>query len=122
MKNKSESCIPVLKAISKEELEKEFNKVLLETLDEVLDMLGTSVKEALYFHLEKTFAIKKEIICENPDKLSDGLEGIFGQGAKVIEKNGLGICLHQNWVQAKCEMAKAFLCGEHTNIEKELFI
>jgi hypothetical protein len=41
------------------ELEREFNKILLEAIDKALGMLGASIKEALYFHLETTFAVKK---------------------------------------------------------------
>jgi hypothetical protein len=67
------------------ELEREFNKILLEAIDKALGMLGASIKEALYFHLETTFAVKKEIICKDPEKFSDGLEKIFGLGAKFLE-------------------------------------
>lgn len=76
----------VLKTISEKELNKEFGKILLEAVDEAFDTLGASIKEALYFHLETTFAIKKETIPENPAKLSDSLERIFGLGAKFVEK------------------------------------
>jgi hypothetical protein len=115
MKAKNKSSITVLKTSSEDELEGEFNKILMEAVDEALGALGASIKEALYFHLETTFAIKKETICENPAKLSDGLERIFGLGAKFIEKMIIdAVCtktkctLPQNW--QKCKFAE--------NIEK----
>lgn len=85
MKTKTPSYRVVSRTRDKGELEREFDKILLESVDEALGTLGTSIKEALYFHLETIFAIKKEMICKDPKKFSDGLEKIFGLGAKFLE-------------------------------------
>jgi len=68
------------------DLEEKFNKILLEVIDTSLGTLGESVREALYFHLETKFSISKETLCKDPSTLSNGLERIFGWGAKFIEK------------------------------------
>jgi len=66
---------------------KGFRKSLLEAVDEGLSMLGESGKKAVYFHLEKSFGIKKrEIPCKIED-FADAIEAIFGLGAKIIEIN-----------------------------------
>lgn len=66
--------------------EMNFNNVLVEAVDEALNTLGASIKDALYYHLEKTFSVKKDTIYQNPAKFADGLERIFGLGSKFIEK------------------------------------
>lgn len=69
-----------------DELEKKFNNILLKAVDEAFETFGASVKKALYFHLERAFSVERETICKNPSEFSDGLERIFGLGAKIIEK------------------------------------
>ncbi|MEM1539197.1 MAG: hypothetical protein QXW82_06050 [Candidatus Bathyarchaeia archaeon] len=83
MKAKAHNAVPG--TCSRDELEKNFNEILLKALDEALSALGTSIKDALFFHLETAFGIKKETICHDPKRLSDGLEKIFGLGAKFLE-------------------------------------
>lgn len=64
---------------------KTFEKVFLEALDEGLSCLGESGKQAVYFRLEKRFAISK---CEIPFRVEDfvdALEKIFGPGARLLE-------------------------------------
>jgi len=62
-----------------------FEKIFLEALDEGLSCLGESSKQAIYFHLEKRFGIKKVEIPFRVDDFADALEKIFGPGAKLIE-------------------------------------
>jgi hypothetical protein len=67
------------------EKDRDFNKVLLEALDDALISLGESVKHSIYFHLEEKFELHKS---EIPNRLKDfkkGLEKIFGVGAYFIE-------------------------------------
>lgn len=62
----------------------EFNKLLLDSIDEALTLLGKDAKNAVYFYLEVHNLTKKEI----PDKInefSSTLEKLVGVGAQLIE-------------------------------------
>jgi hypothetical protein len=63
-----------------------FRKVLLSAVDESLSSLGDSSKQAIFYHLETSFNIKRENIPSNLTEFSKALEGIFGPGAPYIEK------------------------------------
>jgi hypothetical protein len=63
-----------------------FTKTLLSAVDESLSSLGNSSKQALLFHLESSFRLKKENIPMNLTEFSKALEGIFGPGATHLEK------------------------------------
>jgi hypothetical protein len=54
-------------------------------VDSCLQVFGESVKEAIYFYVEKDFQIRRSDIPENPEVFSKALASIFGEGAKVIE-------------------------------------
>jgi hypothetical protein len=63
----------------------EFQKILVEAVDESLSSLGESPKQSILFHLENTFKIKKQ---EIPDKIASfdvALQKIFGPGANFLE-------------------------------------
>ena len=64
---------------------KDFDKLLLEAVDEGLSSLGKSPKQAIYFHLEKRFNVKKEGIPFKIEAFADGIEKIFGLGANFLE-------------------------------------
>lgn len=49
-------------------------------------MLGDSSKQAILFHLETSFQLKKENIPNNLTEFKKALEGIFGPGAAYLEK------------------------------------
>lgn len=59
---------------------------MLEAVDEGLLILGESGRQAIYFHLQNLYSLKKEDIPNNLKVFADGLRKIFGQGAEVIEK------------------------------------
>lgn len=63
-----------------------FSKVLLAAVEESLSSLGDSPKQAILFHLESSFKIKKEHIPENITEFTKALEKIFGPGAAYLEK------------------------------------
>ncbi len=65
--------------------EKDFEKILLESVDDALASLGESARQAIYFHLEKKFKVEKREIPRHLDNFEKGLEKIFGPGAKFIE-------------------------------------
>ena len=62
-----------------------FEKALLESIDEAFSLLGESPKEAVYYHLEKTFNIKRQDIPQRIDEFADAIERIFGNGAVILE-------------------------------------
>ncbi|NWG10253.1 hypothetical protein HXY33_00640 [Candidatus Bathyarchaeota archaeon] len=63
-----------------------FSKLLLDAVEESLSSLGDSPKQAILFHLESSFNIKKEHIPENITEFTKALEKIFGPGANYLEK------------------------------------
>lgn len=64
----------------------EFSKILLSAVDESLSTLGDSPKQAILFHLETSFNIKKEAIPTNITDFAKALEEIFGPGASYLER------------------------------------
>ncbi len=63
----------------------DFRKLLAEAVEESLSSLGESPKQAILFHLENTFKIKKQ---EIPDKLhlfDQAIRKLFGPGADFLE-------------------------------------
>jgi hypothetical protein len=65
--------------------ETEFDRLLLEAVDEALSSIGESSKQAIYFHLEKGFNIKKLEIPKKTWEFSVAIEKIFGLGANFLE-------------------------------------
>ena len=64
----------------------DFSKLFLAAVDESLSSLGDSSKQAIFFHLESSFKIKRESIPSNLTEFSKALEGIFGPGASYLER------------------------------------
>jgi hypothetical protein len=66
---------------------KDTDRLLLESLDEVLDdLLGKQVRQAFYDHLERNYYIGREDV---PKRLGDFLlilERTFGKSGKTIER------------------------------------
>ncbi len=62
------------------------NDIILAAVEDGLSSLGDSPKQAIIFHLETSFHIKKECIPENLTEFTKALEGIFGPGASYLEK------------------------------------
>ena len=66
---------------------KDIDLLLLESLDQVLDdLLGKTVREAFYDHLERKYYIGREDV---PKRLGDFLlilERTFGKSGKTIER------------------------------------
>ncbi len=70
---------------SVDEKSKDFDKLLLGSIDEALLSLGESIQQSIYFHLEKTFHLKRDDIPSKLERFQEGLEKIFGLGARFIE-------------------------------------
>jgi len=64
---------------------KDFDKLLLEAVDEGLSSVGESSKQAIYFHLEKSFSIKREEIPCKIEVFEHSIKRIFGLGADFLE-------------------------------------
>jgi len=63
----------------------DFDRLLIEAVEEGLSSLGESSKQAIYFHLEKSFNIKKEKIPSKIETFAMAFERIFGSGASYLE-------------------------------------
>lgn len=64
---------------------RDFEKLLLDAVDEGLSSLGESSKQAIYFHLKKSFNIKKKEIPYKTETFAEAIEKIFGLGANFLE-------------------------------------
>lgn len=62
-----------------------FDKLLLEAVDEGLSSLGESSKQAIYFHLAKSFNVKRNAIPFEIVAFAEAIEKIFGLGANFLE-------------------------------------
>jgi hypothetical protein len=65
---------------------KDFQKTFLEAVEEGLSSLGESPKQAILFHLENSFKIRREEIPRNLTEFRKALERIFGPGTPYLEK------------------------------------
>lgn len=63
-----------------------FDELLLEVIDEAFSTMGNSVREALYFCLEKEFKISRTSIPEKLERTSQGLLKNFRHGHKTYRK------------------------------------
>jgi hypothetical protein len=63
-----------------------FTKIMLAAIEEGLSSLGDSPKDAIFYHLESSFQLKKEDIPSNLTEFKQALERIFGPGAPLLEK------------------------------------
>ena len=64
---------------------KKLRQILLMAIDESLSSLGDSARQAIYYHLESSFNLKKAEIPEKIEVFSKVIEDIFRDGAKLLE-------------------------------------
>ena len=62
-----------------------FENILLDAIDEGLSSVSVSAREAIYFHLKKTFNIEKRDIPYKIEEFDEAMEKIFGVGAKTLK-------------------------------------
>ena len=62
-----------------------FDELLVSAIDEALSSLGESVKQSIYFHIEHKFHVARNEIPGNLEEFQEGLDKIFGAGARFIE-------------------------------------
>ena len=65
--------------------EKDFQKLLLDAVDDAFSSLGDSARQSIYYHLESKFKIARDEIPCRLEDFEDGLERIFGAGTKFLE-------------------------------------
>jgi len=63
-----------------------FSRIVLAAIEEGLSSLGNSPREAIFYHLEASFQLKKQDIPLNLTEFRQALEKIFGPGTLYIEK------------------------------------
>ena len=63
----------------------DFEKKLLDAIDESFSWLGESGKQTIYFHLETEYKISKQDIPHRIEDFTEALEDVFGVGAKLLE-------------------------------------
>jgi len=64
---------------------RDFDDILLKSIDEAFFSLGESVRQSIYFHLEEQFQIKRKQIPKHLKKFQTSIEKIFGSGARFLE-------------------------------------
>ncbi len=64
---------------------RDFDRLLLSSIDTALNSLGESVRQSIYFHIEHELHVERSTIPENLENFQAGLEKIFGTGAQFIE-------------------------------------
>ncbi|MEM2338562.1 MAG: hypothetical protein QXL91_01770 [Candidatus Bathyarchaeia archaeon] len=97
---------------------KDFQKTILEAIEEGLETLGESPKQAILFHVENTFKLQKEEIPQNLTEFKKALETIFGPGAPYLEKLILEkLC---NKLNLKLEAENSDLLSNVENLKKRL--
>ena len=64
---------------------KDFDRLLLDSIDDALGALGESAKQSVYSHIERNYKVARNEIPENLQQFQEGLEKIFGIGARLIE-------------------------------------
>jgi len=59
---------------------------LLEAVDEGFLALGESVRQAIYWHLENRFSIRRDEIPDRLKEFMEALKNMFGAGAEILLK------------------------------------
>jgi hypothetical protein len=99
-----------------------FEKLLLEAVDEGLSSLGEPSKQAIYFHLEKSFNIKKEEIPYKTKSFKEAIEKIFGLGANFLEILIMKRLYEKIGGAFECNESTDFAFTEYVAIAKRSFL
>jgi hypothetical protein len=67
------------------EKSRNFDRLLLNSIDDALLSLGESARQSIYFHIENNFNVPRQQIPYNLENFQFALERIFGVGARFIE-------------------------------------
>jgi hypothetical protein len=66
-------------------LNKKFDKILGNAIDESLLVLGAPAKTILIFHIESRFSLKFEDIPKHPELFVLAIKSILGHGSVIVE-------------------------------------
>jgi hypothetical protein len=97
----------------------DFEKLLLEAVDEGLASLGESSKQAIYFHLEKGFNVQKQEIPCNIEAFILAVEKIFGIGANFLEALILKGLYEKTGLKGKKDSFKGLTFAETVDAVKQ---
>jgi len=100
---------------------KDFEKLVLEAVDEGLSALGESSKQAIYFHLDKSFDIKREQIPDRVNAFTQALENIFGAGAGCLEVLIMSKIHEKIGGVVEWDKSKGFSFIEYVSVAKRSF-
>jgi hypothetical protein len=96
---------------------------LLEAVDEGLSSLGESSKQAIYFHLAKSFNVKRNAIPFEIVAFAEAIEKIFGLGANFLEvlimkrlHEKIGVVF--DWNESKKFVFAEYVMAAKRNIEE----
>ena len=79
------NCGQLFSAEKPPSVDSRFDEYLVKAIDETLVLLGKSVANAFYSHLENAFEIKKNEIPSKIKEFSTIIHNIFGLGASRLE-------------------------------------
>lgn len=80
-----------------------FDAVLAEAVHEGLSSISPSIPPVVFFYLQKNASIRSDQYIDDPQAFDEGLEKIFGFGAKVIEKKILEVLYSKIEIPLKIE-------------------
>jgi hypothetical protein len=63
----------------------DFQRIMLETVDETFSSLGKKAKQSIYFRLKNSFGTTRENIPTEIEKFATAIEKIFGPAAQLLE-------------------------------------
>lgn len=101
---------------------KAFEQLLLEAVDEALESLGGSAKEAIYFHLENRFDISRTEIPQSLEGFLEGLDKIFGVGAQFLEILMMKELYKRIGKPLEWDESKEFMFSEYVAAARRSFI
>jgi len=100
----------------------DFERLLLEAVDEGLSSLGESSKQAIYFHLKISFNLKRHEIPHKIEDFADAIEKIFGLGANFLEILIMKRLYEKTGRVFKWPESKDFTFTEYVAVAKRSFV
>jgi hypothetical protein len=102
-------------------VKKDFEKLMLDAVDEGLSSLGESSKQAIYFHLERSFDLRREEIPDRIGAFSQAMENIFGAGAGCLEVLIMQRLYEKVGGALEWDKSKGFSLVEYVTVAKRSF-